>query len=142
MAPAAGASVSRTGCPVRAPVTATSSSWAGIVANTSAAAARYTDCERGAVGGDCEHDDLDALRLRFFDRLREVVITRDEVDHINRAVSRVTDHVEADAEVDAFLFAFDADAAESGIRLRHQRDLLLLPRQLPVARSVVPMGAK
>ena len=76
------------------------------------------------------------------DRFRQVIVARNEVDDVDRAIPGVTDHVEADAEVDALLFTLHADAAEPQLHLRQQRDLLLLPRRLPVTRCVVPMGAK
>src|SRR5690606_26285720 len=71
------------------------------------------DAVRATRGGrDGEHDHLHAVDLGFLDGLGQVVVAGDEEEDVGGAVTGVGHQVEADAQVDALLFAVHTETAE------------------------------
>lgn len=79
------------------------------------------------------------MHLCLLDGFGEVVIAGDEEEHIGCTVACMCHEVEADAKVNALLFAVDAEPSESELHFGEFADTFLLRVRDSVAGRVVPM---
>lgn len=73
-----------------------------------------------------QHDDLHAMHLSLFYGLCQVVIARDQEEHVRGTIAGVGHKVEADAEVDSLLLAVHPESAKPELDLRQFADAFLL----------------